>query len=492
MRTMRALLLARKSNKVQLSAGKHGDGLSLETQDEVARAFAEAQGWTIMGAAGDTVSGRKVKPTERRNLGPWLTDPAFVAQWDVLVAAAGDRISRERIEYWSELEAWAVAHGKTLVVVERGGVFFPPRHEGDSYNWTGIKSGAGHEWDVIRGRIIRSTCAIMRAGYWVGKAPFGYRIEGDKYRKALVATPEAKRVKEIFDRAIEGQSLRAIAAWLGSQGVRTVAGNAEWNDNVVRGILQNETYTGTNVRTCPECGGSHDLTVPALIDMATQRRAQDALKSRQRGDNGGGRPSASPAMLAPVCDSCGITMHRVRNNGRAGKSSAETVYEAYYCKRRTTDGIRKGCGLWVPCSVVDDWADAVLSADDEPETTVSITYPAAALESEIERVRRDERAAFEADDLDKMIELRAQRQALEAELQDTETERVEVVETGRTVGKVWTELDPSDRRAWLKRHGISVNLAKDEDGKLAKARLVTPIREGKLSAIGRMAAEMEA
>jgi Recombinase len=332
----------------------------------------------------------------------------------------------------------------------------------------------------------------MRAGYWVGKAPFGYRIEGDKYRKALVATPEAKRVKEIFDRAIEGQSLRAIAAWLGSQGVRTVAGNAEWNDNVVRGILQNETYTGTNVRTCPECGGSHDLTVPALIDMATQRRAQDALKSRQRGDNGGGRPSASPAMLAPVCDSCGITMHRVRNNGRAGKSSAETVYEAYYCKRRTTDGIRKGCGLWVPCSVVDDWADAVLSADDEPETTVSITYPAAALESEIERVRRDERAAFEADDLDKMIELRAQRQALEAELQDTETERVEVVETGRTVGKVWTELDPSDRRAWLKRHGISVNLAKDEDGKLAKARLVTPIREGKLSAIGRMAAEMEA
>jgi Resolvase, N terminal domain len=134
MRTMRALLLARKSNKVQLSAGKHGDGLSLETQDEVAPAFAEAQGWTIMGAAGDTVSGRKVKPTERRNLGPWLTDPAFVAQWDVLVAAAGDRISRERIEYWSELEAWAVAHGKTLVVVERGGVFFPPRHEGDSYN----------------------------------------------------------------------------------------------------------------------------------------------------------------------------------------------------------------------------------------------------------------------------------------------------------------------------------------------------------------------
>jgi len=94
---------------VQLNAGKHGGGLSLETQDEVARLFADAQGWQVIGAAGDTVSGRKVKPTERRNLGPWLTDSALVTQWDVLVAAAGDRISRERIEYWSELEAWAVA-----------------------------------------------------------------------------------------------------------------------------------------------------------------------------------------------------------------------------------------------------------------------------------------------------------------------------------------------------------------------------------------------
>jgi hypothetical protein len=337
---MRALLLARKSNKVQLNAGTRGEGLSLETQDEVARAFAEAQGWTIMGAAGDTVSGRKVKPTERKNLGPWLTDPALVAQWDVLVAAAGDRISRERIEFWSELEAWAVAYGNTLVVVERGGVFFPPRHEGDSYNWTGIKSGAGQEWDVIRGRIIRSTCAIMRAGYWVGKAPFGYRVEGDKYRKSLAAAPEAAYVPAMFDRAIEGQSLRAIADWLTGSGVRTPVGHAVWNDSVVRGVLQNETYTGTCFRTCPECQGSHDLQVPALVDMATQARARQALKARRRGANGGGRPSANPSMFVPMCHDCHIPMHRVVNKGRKGHRSEHTVYAAYYCKRRVTGAIQ--------------------------------------------------------------------------------------------------------------------------------------------------------
>jgi hypothetical protein len=87
---MRALRLARKSNKVKLNAATMGEGLSLETQDETARLFAEAQGWPVVGAAGDTVSGRKVKPSDRKNLGPWLTDPALVVQWDVLVAAKGD------------------------------------------------------------------------------------------------------------------------------------------------------------------------------------------------------------------------------------------------------------------------------------------------------------------------------------------------------------------------------------------------------------------
>jgi DNA invertase Pin-like site-specific DNA recombinase len=472
---MRALLLARKSNKVQINAQQRGEGLSLETQDEVARAFSLAQGWTVVDVAGDTVSGRKVKPTERKNLGPWLTDPALISQWDVLVAAKGDRISRERIEYWAELEAWIVAHGKTLVVVERGGVFFPPRHEGDTYNWAGIKSMAGQEWDVIRGRIIQSQCAIMRAGYWVGREPFGYRIEGDKYRKGLVADVTADYVPAILDRAISGDSLRKIAAWLSAQGVATDTGNAVWNEGVVKQVIMNETYSGTHTRKCAECGGTHDITVPALVDMATQRRAQNALKSRVRGTRGGsgGRPSASPAMLVPVCDACKVPMYRSSPSG--------THY--YYCKTRTVGGERRGCGLMVRCDVADAFADRVLSADDEDEMTVTVTYPAAALESEIERVRRAERSAFEADDMGKVLELRAQRKALEADLATAERERVEEVPTGRKIGRVWAELDPADRRAWLKRRGISVHLGRDA------GRIVTPVKAGQLSAIGRMAAE---
>jgi hypothetical protein len=80
-----------------------------------------------------------------------------------------------------------------------------------------------------------------------------------------------------------------------------------------------------------------------------------------------------------------------------------------------------------------------------------------------------------------VIELRAQRKALEADLATAERERVETVPTGRKIGQVWAELEPAERRPWLKRRGISVHLAP------GFIRIVTPIRAGRLSAIGRIA-----
>jgi hypothetical protein len=298
----------------------------------------------------------------------------------------------------------------------------------------------------------------MRAGYWVGRAPIGYRVTGDRYRKSLVVDPAlAPYVPEVYRLAIEGRSLRAIADYLTAAGVPTETltrhgRGGQWNEGVVRNILANDTYSGTHTRQCAECGGSHDLTVPVLVDEATQARARKALSSRQRGTKGGagGRPSAAPAMLVPLCDACGIAMYRIVTLVKGHR------YEHYYCKTRTSGGRRVGCGLVVRCDRADAFADAVLSANDESEI-------------EIERVRRSERAAFEADDDEKMAELRQQRRALEAELATTEAERVRTVpardpETGEilTIGAVWSKLDPAARRGWLKRRGIEVRLSKTQ------------------------------
>jgi DNA invertase Pin-like site-specific DNA recombinase len=456
---MRALIAARKSNKVDSATG---EGIGLDTQDEKARAFCERLGIDVVGLARDTISGR-LAPIDRPDLGAWLGDPARRALFDVVIAYRADRLSRGEDTDWSRIETWAADHGKTLILVDGStGIRYPARDDSDRWQWMSAKTQAGKEWNDIRERIIRSTCAIMRAGYWVGRAPWSYRIEGDRYRKSLVADPTlVDYLRAVYYRAIKGDSLRMIAAWLESEGVRTERGNAVWSESVVGKILANTTYSGTHTRTCVECGGSHDITVPALVDMATQRRATDALRSRVRGSNNGGRPSANPAMFVPMCDACGVPMYRIVSNVKGHR------YEHYYCKRRTTGGVRRGCGLMVRCDLADAFADRILSADTEPETTVTISYPAAALESEIERVRRVERSAFEADDIEKMLELRAERDALVKQLATTERERVEKVpvtdpKTGevQTVGHVWQSLNPADRRDWLKRRGIDVLLTK--------------------------------
>jgi hypothetical protein len=64
----------------------------------------------------------------------------------------------------------------------------------------------------------------MRHGYWVGRSPFGYAIEGDRYRKTLVpaATPDYEPA--IYARATKGESLQKIADWLTAEGVETVTG----------------------------------------------------------------------------------------------------------------------------------------------------------------------------------------------------------------------------------------------------------------------------
>jgi site-specific DNA recombinase len=170
---MRALIAARKSNKVDTATG---EGIGLDTQDEKAREFCERMGWDVVGAARDVISGR-VAPINREDLGAWLNDPAKLVQFDVLVAYKADRLSRGDDIDWSRIETWAGDNRKTLVIVDSStGIHFPSRDDSDFWQWSAVKRQSGKEWADIRERIIRAQCAILRAGGWCGRAPFAYRI----------------------------------------------------------------------------------------------------------------------------------------------------------------------------------------------------------------------------------------------------------------------------------------------------------------------------
>jgi len=89
---------------------------------------------------------------------------------------------------------------------------------------------------------------------WVGRAPFGYAITGDRYRKTLVPAATADYVPAIYALATQSD-------------------------------LSNATYSGTHTSSCVECGGSHDITVPAPVDIATQRRARLLGRGRPTGSS---------------------------------------------------------------------------------------------------------------------------------------------------------------------------------------------------------------
>jgi len=59
---------------------------------------------------------------------------------------------------------------------------------------------AGKEWPSIRERNVRSQTAIVESGHFVGPVPFGYRIEGDKYRKTLVVDETSARLSRASSR----------------------------------------------------------------------------------------------------------------------------------------------------------------------------------------------------------------------------------------------------------------------------------------------------
>lgn len=58
-----------------------------------------------------------ISPFDRKDLGPWLTDPEKISLWDAIIVAKLDRLTRnlfDFLEFWR----WCDAHGKAIISVQ--------------------------------------------------------------------------------------------------------------------------------------------------------------------------------------------------------------------------------------------------------------------------------------------------------------------------------------------------------------------------------------
>ncbi len=151
---------------------------------------------------------------------------------------------------------------------------------------------------------------------------FGYRVIDDE----LVIEPdEAEIVKEIFYRAVSGDSLTSIAKDLNSRGIHCALGG-KWSAWRVRATLENEKYTGNALlqktfvnnhlekKKCKNRGELPQYYVEdmheAIIDDETFTKAQQILQhmSESNSDRTPRHNSAFTGMIR--CGNCGHNFRR--------------------------------------------------------------------------------------------------------------------------------------------------------------------------------------
>jgi DNA invertase Pin-like site-specific DNA recombinase len=92
------------------------ESTSVERQREVVEQWASMHDAQIVGWAIDDGESGSVDPFHTPPLGPWLSDPEKVGQYDAVVAWKLDRLGRSAV-LLSKLFGWADDNGKTLVSV---------------------------------------------------------------------------------------------------------------------------------------------------------------------------------------------------------------------------------------------------------------------------------------------------------------------------------------------------------------------------------------
>ena len=199
----------------------------------------------------------------------------------------------------------------------------------------------------------------MQRGELVGYAAclgFDYDV---KTKKLSVNPEEAKIVRYIFKRYIEGAGAQKIAKELEAMGVKTKRGNNHWVASTVNGIIKNEKYVGNVVQgktytanpiTKKRCknNGEQDSyrridNHPAIISKDDFNLAQEIRTGRgaaQKSNEVGkitrfGRRYAFSHMIE--CGFCGEKY--VRRNWHSGTSYAKSVWQ---CGKTTKEG-RKNC-----------------------------------------------------------------------------------------------------------------------------------------------------
>jgi site-specific DNA recombinase len=242
------------------------------------KARTEREGWALEAEHVYLDEGHSGASLNRPGLDA-LRDAAAMAEFDVLLVAAPDRLARKYVHQVLLIEELQ-GRGCRVEFVER-----PMSQDPNDQLLLQIRGAvAEYERTLIAERMRRGRLAKLRAGQllpWM-RVPFGYRTDPERPRDPAglrVEEYEAAIVRQMFGWYLEqGATLGGIARRLTEGGILTPTGKRGWSRGTVRGVLRNPAYVGvTNGNTTSRVPAKarRSPLLPVGPGLTTKRRPRE-------------------------------------------------------------------------------------------------------------------------------------------------------------------------------------------------------------------------
>lgn len=258
----------------------------------------------VIGTFEDLGVSATVPPPARPDLGPWLTDPEKVQEWDAIVFSKMDRAFRST-QHCVDLARWAEENKKLLVFAEDGLVL--DYRDGRSDTIDGMMSElfvylgsffAQLELNRFRTRALDAHRVLRPTDRWAtGRAPFGYRVCDHPSGKGrgLEQDPEQQEtLHRLAQLVLDGESLNDAARAVG-QPATSVAG---WLSNP-----NTQGWKTSSGEYVLDPDGDPIRLAPPTFDPKTWNELHQALALR-RGSSRRKR-STNPMLGVGYCARCG-------------------------------------------------------------------------------------------------------------------------------------------------------------------------------------------
>jgi DNA invertase Pin-like site-specific DNA recombinase len=343
------------------SSDSESQQTSIADQRSAVTTYAAERGYTIVrwytddGISGDDTANRldfQRMMADARTLG----DFRAILVWD---QERFGRFSPHEASYWTWPLAQADIH---LVTVDKGPVDWSDFTEWLTYS---VNQHGKHQYlrDLSR-NVTKGQLSAVKAGSYVGPAPYAYVLEGPRKHKRLALGEPAhvRVVRRIFHEYVElGRFMMGIANGLNADGIPSPGGRVgAWRFDTVKVILANPAYAGDYAGGKYAHGKYHSQgngTVAAggkrrtkdrsewviipdhhepIVGRATWERAQERLAKGKGTGRGPYDPTENPFLLSRLlrCGKCGCPLHGMR--GGNGKTQDRARY--YECCSRKWHG----------------------------------------------------------------------------------------------------------------------------------------------------------